>query len=94
MGRWSGSFIAATPCSCGIADGTCEVITDHWGLLDRYTVERDGFSVRVDSQDILRRWWKIEGACMAAWIAWLVFATARVAPAVGDQWLAAIVGLG
>jgi hypothetical protein len=40
-----------------IADGTCEALVVHWGLLQRYTVERDGFSVKVESREIIRRWW-------------------------------------
>jgi hypothetical protein len=60
-----------------IADGRCEALVSHWGLLDHYTVERDGFSVKVESREITRRWlWSIGFACstVAALIVSLWFA--------------------
>jgi hypothetical protein len=47
-----------------VSERECEAIVLHWGLLDRYMVELDGFSVKVESRKIIRRRWVVACACL------------------------------
>jgi len=49
-----------------VSDRECEAIVLHWGLLDRYAVQLDGFSVKVESRKIIRRRWIIAFPCLLA----------------------------
>jgi hypothetical protein len=78
------------------ANGTCEAVVLHWGLLDRYTVERDGYSVKGESREIIRRrLWSIGFACttVAAVIVSLWFAGPTLEHVVVALWVCGIVVL-